>query len=152
VLSGKNQSEGIGLVEVYDRDHGGESEMANISTRGMVETGDNVLIGGFIAGSQSGATNIIVRAIGPSLTAKAVPGALQDPTVELVNQNGQVLDSSDDWKTSPDQADVAARGLAPQDDRESAALETIAPGNYTAIVRGKGGMTGVGLVEIYNVK
>jgi hypothetical protein len=151
VLSGKNQSEGIGLVEVYDRDRGGESEMANISTRGSVETGDNVLIGGFIAGGRSGATNIIVRAIGPSLTGKGVPGALQDPTVELVNENGDIIDSSDDWETSPDQAEVAARGLAPQDRRESAALETVAPGNYTAIVRGKGG-TGVGLVEVYNVK
>ena len=79
VLSGKNQSEGIGLVEVYDRDRGGESEMANISTRGSVETGDNVLIGGFIAGGRSGATNIIVRAIGPSLTARSA-GCIADPT------------------------------------------------------------------------
>jgi hypothetical protein len=152
VLSGKNQSEGIGLVEVYDRDQGGESEMANLSTRGSVESGDNVLIGGFIAGGPSGATNVIVRALGPSLTGKGVPDALQDPTVELVNENGQVVDSSDDWETSPDQAEVAARGLGPPDERESAALATIAPGHYTAIVRGKGGFTGVGLVEVYNVQ
>lgn len=95
---------------------------------------------------------MIVRAIGPSLTGKGVPDALQDPTVELVNQNGQVLDSSDDWKTSADQAEVTARGLAPQDDRESAAFETVAPGNYTVIVRGKNETTGVGLVEVYNVQ
>ena len=151
VVSGKDQSEGIGLVEAYDRDQGGNSEMANISTRGFVETGDNVLIGGFIAGARSGATNVVVRAIGPSLTGKGVTGALQDPTVEVVDSNGRVVRSSDDWKTSGDQAEVSARGLAPQDDRESAAFATVAPGHYTAIVRGKTETTGVGLVEIYNV-
>ena len=152
VLFGKGDSEGIGLVEAYDRDQGGASEMANISTRGFVDTGNNVLIGGFIAGAQSGATNVIVRAIGPSLTSKGVSDALQDPTIELVNSNGETVDSSDDWKVSADQAEVTARGLAPQDDRESAAFETVAPGNYTVIVRGKAETTGVGLVEIYNVK
>ena len=152
VLYGTGGSQGIGLVEAYDRDRGGTSEMANISTRGFVDTGDNVLIGGFIAGARSGATNVIVRALGPSLTAKSVPDALQDPTVQLINANGQVVDSSDNWKTSGDQAEVTARGLAPQDDRESAAFETIPPGNYTVVVRGKGETTGVGLVEIYNVQ
>lgn len=152
VLYGQGDSQGIGLVEAYDRDRGGASEMANISTRGVVETGDNVLFGGFIARARSGAANVIVRAIGPSLTGKGVPDALQDPTVELVNNNGETVDSSDDWKTSADQAEVTARGLAPQDDRESATFETVAPGNYTVIVRGKAETTGVGLVEIYNVK
>ena len=152
VLYGANGSEGIGVVEAYDRDRGGASEMANISTRGFVESGDNVLIGGFIAGARSGATNVIVRAIGPSLTAKGVSDALQDPSVELYDANGTVIDSSDDWKTSGDQAEVIARGLAPQDDRESAAFHLVPPGSYTAIVRGKDDTTGVGLVEIYNVQ
>ena len=152
VLYGKDQSEGIGLVEAYDRDQGGASELANISTRGFVDRGDNVLIGGFIAGARPGATNVIVRAIGPSLTGKGVPEALQDPTVELVNRNGDRLDFSDDWRTSGDQAEVTARGLAPQDERESAAFYTVAPGDYTVIVRGKSETTGVGLVEIYNVQ
>ena len=152
VVFGTGESQGIGLVEAYDRDRGGSSEMANISTRGFVDTGNNVLIGGFIAGAQSGATNVIVRAIGPSLAGKGVPDALQDPTVELVNNNGDTVDSSDDWKASADQVEVAARGLAPQDDRESAVFETVPPGTYTVLVRGKAETTGVGLVEIYNVK
>ena len=152
VLYGTNNSEGIGLVEAYDRDGGGSSEMANISTRGFVDTGDNVLIGGFIAGAQSGATNVIVRALGPSLSSRGVTDPLQDPTVELVNNNGDRVDSSDDWRSSGDGAEVTARGLAPQDDRESAAFQTVAPGPYTVLVRGKADTTGVGLVEIYNVK
>ena len=152
VLYGKDQTEGIGLVEVYDRDQGGASEMANISTRGFVDTGDNVLIGGFIAGARSGATNVVVRAIGPSLSAQEVPDALQDPVVQLFDANGQQVDTSDNWKTSGDEAEVTARGLAPQDDRESAVFETVPPGNYTAVVRGAGDTTGVGLVEIYNVQ
>lgn len=152
IISGKSQSEGIGLVEVYDRDRGGASEMANISTRGVVESNDNVLIGGFIAGAQDGATNVIVRAIGPSLTARGVAGALPDPTIELVNKNGDVLGSNDDWKASADQAEISRRGLAPQDERESAAFKTLAPGEYTAVVRGKTTASGVALVEIYNVK
>lgn len=139
-------------MEVYDRDQGGTSEMANISTRGSVETGDNVLIGGFIAGSRAGATNVIVRAIGPSLSGQGVVDALQDPTVELVDTNGETLDSSDDWKTSGDETAVTARNLAPQDERESAAFHTVPPGRYTVIVRGKGDTTGVGLVEIYDVQ
>ena len=152
IVYGKGDSEGIALVEAYDRDQGGTSEMANISTRGFVSTGDNVLIGGFIAGARSGATNVIVRAIGPSLANKGVTGALQNPIVELYNADGDVVDSNDDWKSSGEQAEITARGLAPQDDRESAAIETVAPGNYTVIVRGKNETTGVGLVEIYNVQ
>ncbi|HSH39645.1 MAG TPA: Calx-beta domain-containing protein [Chthoniobacterales bacterium] len=152
IVFGKDQSEGIALVETYDRDLGGSSEMANISTRRRVETANNVLIGGFIAGARSGATNVIVRAIGPSLAGNGVPDALQDPIVELVNSNGETLDSSDDFRTSGDEAEVTARGLAPSDDRESAAFQTVAPGNYTVIVRGKNETTGVGLVEIYNVR
>jgi hypothetical protein len=152
VLSGADGSDGIGLVEAYDRDQGGNSEMANISTRGFVDTGDNVLIGGFIAGARSGATNVVVRAIGPSLGSKGVSGALADPQVQLINANGMVVDQNDDWKVNGDEAEVTARGLAPQDDRESAAVHTVAPGNYTVVVRGKGETTGVGLVEIYNVR
>ena len=152
MVFGKEGGQGIALVEAYDRDGGQTSEMANISTRGFVATGDNVLIGGFIAAASNGTTNVIVRAIGPSLNEKGVPDALQDPTLQLVNENGQVVDSNDDWKSSPDQAEVAARGLEPRDDRESAAFEAITPGNYTVVVRGKNETGGVGLVEIYNVK
>jgi hypothetical protein len=152
VLSGKNGSTGIGLVEAYDRDQTGAGRLANISTRGRVETGDNVLIGGFIAGRQDGPTNIVVRALGPSLVARGVPQALQDPVVQLVNANGEVINENDDFATSPQQNEVQSRGLAPEDPREAALFQVVQPGNYTAVVRGKLDTTGVGLVEVYNVQ
>ena len=152
VMFGKDNSTGIGLVEAYDRDQTGEGRFANISTRGMVQTGDNVMIGGFIAGRQTGPTNVIVRALGPSMADDGVPQPLQDPTVELVNADGDVINSNDDHATSPQAAEVQSRGLTPEDPRESALFHTINPGNYTAIVRGKGETTGVGLVEVYNVQ
>ena len=152
ILSGKGGSTGIGLVEAYDREETGDERFANISTRGRVETGDNVLIGGFIAGRQDGPTNIIVRALGPSLTTRGVPQTLQDPTVQLVNENGDVINENDDFATSSQRTEIESRGLAPQDERESALFQTVNPGNYTAVVRGKAETTGNGLVEIYNVQ
>jgi hypothetical protein len=125
----------------------GPGLLLNVSTRGHVETGDNVLIGGFIAG---GPTHVIIRAIGPSLTAHGVSGALQDPTLELHNGSGTLIAFDDNWKDSQ-QAEIQATGLAPSDPRESAIVATLTPGNYTAIVRGKNNTTGVGLVEVYNL-
>jgi hypothetical protein len=152
VLSGKDNTTGIGLVEAYDRDETGDERFANISTRGRVETGDNILIGGFIAGRQDGPTNIVVRALGPSLASQGVPQTLQDPTVQLVNSNGVVINENDDFAASPQRAEIESRGLAPADQRESALLQSVTPGDYTVIVRGKGDTTGNGLVEIYNVQ
>ncbi|MEO6971671.1 MAG: hypothetical protein ABI217_12355 [Chthoniobacterales bacterium] len=140
---------GIALVEVYDLDRTVDSKLANISTRGAVQTGDNVMIGGLIIlGSTN--TDVLVRAIGPELTAFGVNGALEDTTLELHDKNGALLTSNDDWKETQQSA-IAATGLAPKDDRESAILMTLAPDSYTAIVRGKNGTTGVALVEVYNV-
>lgn len=152
VISGKSGSQGIGLVEAYDRDGGGASELANISTRGFVGTNDDVLIGGFIAGSRSGATNVVGRGIGPTLASKGVAEPLQDPTLQLFDTNGALLDSSDNWKDSTDATSVSDRGLAPGDDRESAAFQTVPPGQYTVVIRGKENATGVALVEVYNVQ
>jgi len=152
IVRGKGGSTGIGLVEVYDRDQSGEGKLANISTRGFVETGDNVLIGGFIVGRQTGPTNVVVRGIGPSLGSAGVAQPLQDPTVDLVDANGAVINSNDDFGTSPQLTQITSRGLAPTDARESALFQTVSPGNYTAIVRGKDNTTGVGLVEVYNVE
>lgn len=152
IIRGKDGGTGVGLVEAYDLDRSGDSVLANISTRGFVETGDNVLIGGFIAGRQTGATNVVVRAIGPSLAGEGVPQPLQDPTVELFNRNGDMVNANDDFASSPQQAEIESLGLAPEDSRESALLQTVAPGEYTAIVRGKGDSpTGVALVEVYNI-
>ena len=154
IIRGKDNTSGIGLVEAYDRGHPPrvEAEMANISTRGFVDTGDNAMIGGFITGGRPGATRIVVRGLGPSLTNKGVPDALQDPVIQLINANGSVIRSNDNWREAPNRDDIAARGLAPKNDRESALLQTVQPGDYTVILRGKpNAPAGNGLVEIYNV-
>lgn len=151
VLRGVNNSTGLALAEVYDLAQTADSQLGNISTRGFVGTGDNVMIGGMILGGGSGAT-IVARAIGPSLGAFNVPNPLQDPTLELVNQNGVQVTANDDWPMDPDAAAIQASGLAPSDSRESALYETVAPGNYTAIVRGKNNTVGVALVEVYNMQ
>src|SRR5205814_4883315 len=99
ILADKLNRPGLGLVEVYDLAQGANSKLANISTRGFVDTGDNVMIGGFIVGGGSigGFARVIVRAIGPSLTGAAVSGALQDTTLELYDGNGNSLATNDDW-------------------------------------------------------
>jgi hypothetical protein len=151
IIRGKNDTTGIGLVEVFDRDSSANSKLANISTRGFVDVGDNVMIGGFIVGSQQASTAVVLRAMGPSLTGKGVPGALQDPTLEVHDANGTVFARNDNWQDDPRAVEIQRDQLAPDDPRESATLQTLAPGNYTAIVRGMNQSTGVALVEIYNV-
>ena len=148
ILSGKNGGEGVGLVEVYDLGQGANSRPANISTRGFVDTGDNVMIGGFIL--SAGSAEVIVRAIGPSLTSFGVAGALQDPTLELHDANGVLIQSNDNWR-SDQEAEIIATNLPPSNDSESAIVLTLTSGAYTAIVRGKDDTTGVGLVEVYQV-
>ena len=148
VVSGKDGGTGVGLVEGYDLDQAADSQFGNISTRGFVETGTNVMIGGFILGGESGNANVVVRALGPSLTAFGVTGALADPTLELHDGNGALVQSNDNWKETQ-QTEIEATGLQPTNDLESAVFETLAPGAYTAIVAGKGDLTGVGLVEVY---
>ena len=149
IVSGKNGGAGVGLVEAYDLDPT-SGKLANISTRGFVDTGDNVMIGGFIIGGET-ASDILLRGIGPSLTDQGVSGALQDPTLELHDGNGNTLTSNDDWK-STQQTEIETTGIPPTDDHESALIATLAPGSYTAIVRGKNDTTGVGLVEAYNLQ
>ena len=156
ILRGKGDTTGIGVVEAYDLNQTANSKFGNIATRGFVDTNDNVMIGGLIVGPANGAsTKIVVRAIGPSLTNFGIAGALQDPTLELHDGSGATLAANDNWKIRPDgssqEAEIAATGLQPGDDRESALVQTVPPGNYTAIVRGKTNTTGVGLVEVYNV-
>ena len=126
-------------------------QLRNISTRGFVGTGDNVLIGGFILGG-NGMVNqaLLFRALGPSLTAFGVPGALQDPTLQLFNSSGVVIAFNDNWRDTQ-QSQIQATGLAPTDDRESAIYATLPAGAYTAIVRGANNTTGVALVEVYNL-
>ena len=149
IVRGVNDTPGVALVEAYDLNSTVDSKLANISTRGRVQMGDNVIIAGTIIRGSS-ATRVIVRAIGPSLTNLGVPGALPDPTLELHNGNGVVIASNDNWR-SDQEAEISATGLAPAKDAESAIVRTLVPGLYTAIVQGKNGTTGVGLVEVYQL-
>ena len=151
IVRGKAGSSGIGLVEVYDLDQTAKSKLANIATRGFVDTDDNVMIGGFIVGGNGQANGrAVIRAIGPSLGAVGITNALQDPTLELHDANGSTLMVNDDWQSSQ-QAEIEATGLAPTDVRESAMVTSLPDGNYTAIVRGKNNTTGVAVVEVYSV-
>ena len=146
IVRGVNNTTGVGLVEVYDLDSSADSKLANISTRGSVQTGDNVLIGGLIV-LGDGPGKAIIRAIGPSLP---VGGALADPTLELHDGNGALLGFNDNWRSNQE-ADIIASTLPPQSDSESAIVATLAPGLYTAIVRGAGNTIGVALVEVYQL-
>ncbi len=154
ILDGKNGGSGIGLVEAFDLGRGVVSELANVSTRGFAGSGDNVLIGGVIIGpSDASAATTVVRAIGPSLAQAGVDGTLLDPVLELHDGAGEVIASNDDWQDDPAQAaELTALGLNPTDPRESALDVTLDPGDYTAVVSGKNGGTGVALVEVYEVK
>jgi Protein of unknown function (DUF3105) len=157
ILAGKNNGTGVGLIEVYDLAQAANSKLANISTRGFVETGDNVMIGGVIVGGTDGGTaRIIVRAIGPSLSNSGIQGALQDPVLELHDASGAIIDSNDNWKMRPDgssqQAEIEATSIPPANDLEAALVRNLDPGNYTAVVDGKDTTTGVGLVEIYHLE
>lgn len=148
VVRGTNNTTGIAVVEGYDLDADQTTKLANISTRGFVQTNDNVMIGGFIMGGGPGATNVVIRGIGPSLSAFGVANPLLDPMLELFNGNGTAIDSNDDWTSN--QAAIQGTGLQPSNDAESAILvSNLTPGGYTAILRGKGGGVGVGVLETY---
>jgi phospholipase/lecithinase/hemolysin len=149
-LTGVSDTTGNGLVEVYDLEPETSSTLANLSTRGFVGTGDNVMIGSVIVGSGDSPI-ILLRAIGPSLANAGIANPLLDPTIELHDGNGSSLAFNDDWR-SPQLQAVYATMLAPTDDRESAIVAPfLAPGNYTAVVRGKADTTGVALVEAYRI-
>ena len=160
IVSGVNNTAGVGLVEVYDLSANTASILGNISTRSFVQTGDDVMIGGFIV-QGTGAKKVIIRAIGPELGAPPynIPNALANPTLELHNGAGALIASNDNWQstviggiiTSNQVSDIRSSGHAPGDGRESAIIAELPPGNYTAIVRGVNDTTGVALVEVYDL-
>jgi Matrixin len=143
------QATGIGLFELYDL-HTTGGRAGNISTRGQVLGGDNILIGGFIVGGTDPKT-VIARAIGPSLVAAGVANPLADPTLDLRDSNGDLVQSNNDWQQGPDAQTVSDDNLAPTNPKESALLATLNPGAYTALVSGGGGVTGIALVEVYDI-
>jgi len=139
---------GVALFEVYDL-RTSSSRLGNVSTRGQVGTGDNILIGGVIVGGNM-SKPVVVRALGPTLTQFGVTGVLQNPYLELRNANGNLVEANNDWQQSPEAATISADGKAPPDAKESAMAPTLSPGNYTALVTGVGGTTGTGLIEVYD--
>jgi hypothetical protein len=153
-LTGKEATEGIGLVEIYDTNQAAASELANISTRGMVRTDDKVMIGGFTLGGPNNATRVAVRAVGPSLSQFNLSPVLEDPMLELHNQNGTIMVVNDDWQSdSVSAANLTANGLGLSNPKESGIfLSLTPPGQFTAVVSGKDGGIGIALVEIYNLK
>jgi hypothetical protein len=158
IVRGVNNTTGVALVEAYDLSPDTNSILGNISARSFVQTGDNVMIGGFmVQGSQP--KRVIVRAIGPSLTQYGVPNVLANPTLELHDGRGALIASNNNWATTiiggiitaNQVRDIQTSGYAPGDGRESAIIADLPPGNYTAIVRGVNATTGVGLVEVYDL-
>ena len=142
---GVNNGTGIGVVEAYDLDTSANSKLANISTRGFVQTGDNVLFAGTIIVGQA-SQKVIIRALGPST---GVPGALADPTLELHDGNGALLEANDNWVDSPNKQAIIDSTIPPTNNLESAIVRTLTPANYTAIVRGVNNTTGIAVVEVY---
>jgi len=151
IVSGKNNTTGVGLIEVYDLSQAVPSKLANISTRAFVGTGSDIVIAGFILGGNSGSDKVIARGIGPSLTPLGVANALADPTLELRDSNGAVVLANNDWQDNAAQAaELTAAGLAPTNPLESGLAATLSPGLYTALLAGLNNGTGVGLVEVYD--
>jgi hypothetical protein len=158
IVRGVSNATGVALVEVYDLDPGSTSVLGNISTRGFVQTGDNVMIGGFVV-QGTGAKRVILRAIGPELTQHGVPNVLANPTLELHNARGTLIGFNNDWQTTiiggvitrNQVSDIQNSGHAPTAASESAIIADLQPGNYTAIVRGVNNTTGIGLVEVYDL-
>jgi hypothetical protein len=150
VVTGKDSTSGIGLVELYDLWPISNSSMANMSSRGSVGTGDNVLISGFIVGDV-GSTTVVVRALGPSLASFGVSQPLSDPILTIYDSKGSVIATNDNWQDDNNAIDVQRNGLAPPNKLDSAIVLHLPAGNYTAVVRGANGATGNALVEVYDL-
>jgi hypothetical protein len=149
VVRGKNDSTGIGVVELYDLNQDANSRLANISTRGHVSTTANQMFAGFILGA--GNSKVVVRALGPTLEGRGISDVLQDPDVRLFDQQGTQLAENNSWKEGQ-RTELEELQLAPGNDSEAAIVTTLPGGQYTAVVRGRDGSSGVGLVEVYNVR
>jgi hypothetical protein len=154
IVRGNGSTSGVALVEAYDLNPAADSKLANLSTRAFVSTGDNIVIAGFMLGSnpsQTGNDRIVVRGIGPSLALTGVPNALANPNLELRDNNGAILMANDNWQdNSAAAAEISAAGLAPANPLESAIASALPPGLYTALLSGANSATGVGVIEVYD--
>jgi hypothetical protein len=154
IVRGNGGTTGVALVEVYDLNPGAASKLANLSTRAAVGTGDNIVIAGFLLSNNNTTDRVIVRGIGPSLAPAVFPASvvLADPTLELRDSNGSLIVADNDWQDNPTQAAaIMAAGLAPTNPLEAGIAATLPPGLYTALLAGRAGGTGIGVVEIYDL-
>lgn len=152
VVRGTGGATGVGEVEIYDISQAVNAQLGNLSTRGFVETGEKIMIGGLIVGpSNTLPARVLIRGLGPSLAAQNVPNTLADPTLDLRDVNGTSVATNDNWQDSQ-QAEITATGIPPSDTHEAAIVATLPAGNYTALLSGVGDGQGNGLVEIYNLQ
>ena len=154
IVRGKNNTSGVGLIEVYDLDQGAASKLANLSTRAFVSTGDDIVIAGFVLSDDTISDRIIVRGIGPSLAPGTFPASavLANPVLELRDSDGTLVVANNDWQDNAAQAaEITAAGLAPTNPLESGLAATLPPGLYTALLAGLNNGTGIGLVEVYDL-
>jgi hypothetical protein len=149
IMDGVGGATGVGIVEVIDVDEGDASLLTNISTRGEILTGDEVMIGGFVIAGD-GPRTVVIRARGPSLSGAGVAGAMANPTMSVFF-GGTQIGGNDDWQSDGHMGDIQSAGLAPPDALESATIATLPPGAYTVIVQGVGGGTGIGIVEVFDI-
>lgn len=149
VMSNKSSGLGVGLVEIYDLGSDDAAALQNVSTRGLVGVGDNILIGRLIVGAGQSPT-VVARAVGPSLAAAGIQNSLSDPLLELHDSNGVLLETNDSWASQNGDTTIPP-AFAPADNREAAIMRQLAPGAYTAIVRGANNSFGVALVELYRI-
>ncbi|MEY2511173.1 MAG: hypothetical protein QOE26_1936 [Verrucomicrobiota bacterium] len=152
IVRGMGNSVGTGVVDAYDLSTASSASLVNVATRGLIQPGDGLMIGGFI--TENGLVKAVVRAIGPSLAGFGITNTLADTTLQLRDGNGAIVVENDDWKIrssdgGSQQAEIEATGLQPIDDREAAVVTTLPPGQYTAQVRGKPETTGTGVVQVY---
>jgi hypothetical protein len=153
IVRGAGSVSGVALIEIYDLTPGPGAKLANISTRALVDTGDNIVIAGFLLSGSANNDRVVVRGLGPSLTGLGgASSALANPTLQLRDANGALLIANNDWQENPNQAaEITAAGLAPSNPLESAIAATLPPGAYTALLAGLNNSTGTGLVEIYDL-
>jgi hypothetical protein len=150
IVRGRRDSSGVALVEVYALSGTSAGALSNISTRGFIDAGGQVMIAGFILAGGTGGSRVMIRALGPSLAAAGIPEALTDPTLELHDGNGLAIAFNDDWQDGQ-QSEIARTGIPPPDERESVIVATLPAGPYTAVLAGRDGSAGVGLIEVYNL-
>jgi len=153
IVKGNASTSGAALVEIYDLNQAAASKLANLSTRALVGTMDDIVIAGFLLSDNGGLDRVIVRGIGPSLAPGSFPpsAVLADPVLELRDSNGALILADNDWQDNAAQAaEIMAAGLAPSNAREAAIAASLPPGLYTALLSGLNHGTGIGVVEIYD--